>query len=372
MHYGVAQMSTAPWVVGAAVLAGGFGRRFSGLAGAVAGAAAGALALKVLGAFGVGLDAAPYFLGGMMLAGGFPHFSVTERAAKTKKPTKPERVELTAEQLEHVALLTAKIDSVSAPAKPLEVAWLVTVVGPENDDVHDLQGVCASVQEALGVYGTEHQRLVWQREDPRSALIGGDFPRSNDFVLSSDEAGELARVPDDSFRTRGVKVTRLFHLPLAPDHIIAVPDPKRPPHMVLPIGSVGAGTLKQFIGLDGETTDKHFVAFGGTGSGKSTIAEHLAFATAYDGLPLAWLDPHGVNTDNVLDYIVKFAPHRLDDVVMLDPGDAEGKWSLAYNPMAVCSRADVEPAHHVVMDLLESQAGLDSSATRARPWLLRR
>ena len=367
----------------------GFGNRsMNMLAGGVAALALSAGIASWLGV-GLALQATPVLLVVGVLAGAFPALAL--RFARTllslaaklvKSPGQPtvkrgdERYEMTPKEQEWLAEIDAKLKAVRKSAQPVEGVLRVTATGPEDDDERELREVCSNVQEALGVCGTEHQQLVWQSDDARAALVGGQFPRNNEFIVSSSELGELARVPDGQCKPRDVKVSRLNYMPLAADHIVPVPDPLRPPHDVLPIGSVGYGTLERQLGIDGATADKHFVCFGGTGSGKSTMAEHLAFATAYDGLPMVWIDPHGVNTGNLRDYIIKFAPHRLDDVVMLDPGDSQGNWSLAYNPMAVYplskgnparSDAEADAAYAVVMDLLESEASLVKTATRARP-----
>ncbi len=65
---------------------------------------------------------------------------------------------------------------------------------------------------------------------------------------------------------------------------------------------------------------KHTHIIGATGTGKSTLIANLILQDLKKGIGVTLLDPHG---DLVDDIIARLPKHRLQDVVLLDPSDAE-------------------------------------------------
>ncbi|WP_161685554.1 type IV secretory system conjugative DNA transfer family protein [Thermoanaerobaculum aquaticum] len=65
---------------------------------------------------------------------------------------------------------------------------------------------------------------------------------------------------------------------------------------------------------------QHVYIVGQTGTGKTTLIKKMIVADMQAGNGLAVIDPHGDLFDELLSHI---PPHRLDDVVILDPTDTE-------------------------------------------------
>lgn len=65
---------------------------------------------------------------------------------------------------------------------------------------------------------------------------------------------------------------------------------------------------------------QHLYIVGKTGSGKSTLLHNILAKLIEDGHGIAFIDPHGDEAENILDFI---PPKRIDDVVYFDPSDAD-------------------------------------------------
>ena len=71
----------------------------------------------------------------------------------------------------------------------------------------------------------------------------------------------------------------------------------------------------------------HLYIIGQTGTGKSTLIKQIIAQDINAGAGLALIDPHGDLSSEILDHI---PPHRVDDVVFLDPTDLDRP--LGFNP----------------------------------------
>lgn len=73
------------------------------------------------------------------------------------------------------------------------------------------------------------------------------------------------------------------------------------------------------VTLSPEQRLRHMYVIGATGTGKSTLLLNLIIQDIKNGLGIAVLDPHGDLIDNILGHIPE---DRFDDVILLDPADA--------------------------------------------------
>ncbi|MFA6523075.1 MAG: type IV secretory system conjugative DNA transfer family protein [Candidatus Peribacteraceae bacterium] len=135
------------------------------------------------------------------------------------------------------------------------------------------------------------------------------------------------------------EVATLFHFPNADyvPHIVHVLARKSdPPHDLPKMGEKDVSPFgltnyhNNFVPFGIKRTDRrrHLYVVGKSGVGKSKLLELLINDDIQNGEGIAVLDPHG----DLIDAIMRFIPrHRIDDVVLLDPGDLD--YPIAFNPL---------------------------------------
>lgn len=96
-------------------------------------------------------------------------------------------------------------------------------------------------------------------------------------------------------------------------------SPKLPQAGVL-IGYVSDGGAEQPVRLSDHQRPQHQYILGATGVGKSTLLLNQVMQDIEQGEGVALIDPHGDLYHQVL---AQIPAHRVDDVVLLDPGDRE-------------------------------------------------
>ncbi len=89
------------------------------------------------------------------------------------------------------------------------------------------------------------------------------------------------------------------------------------------------------VALSAEQRSRHLYAIGASGTGKSTLLLSMIAQDMKNGDGLAVLDPHG----DLIDQVIPHVPEdRLDDVVVIDPGDTE--YPIGFNILN--ARSDLE------------------------------
>lgn len=135
------------------------------------------------------------------------------------------------------------------------------------------------------------------------------------------------------------EVATLYHFPNADyvPHIVHVLARKADPPQDLPqAGEPGVSAFgitnyhNSFIpfGIRRSDRRRHLYTVGKSGSGKSKLLELLINDDLQTGQGIAVLDPHGDLVDAILRYVPE---HRIDDVILFDPGDTA--FPIAFNPM---------------------------------------
>lgn len=75
---------------------------------------------------------------------------------------------------------------------------------------------------------------------------------------------------------------------------------------------------------------EHIYIVGQSGTGKSTMMKDMMLSDIQKGHGVLYIDPHGPDTDDLLQYI----PYeRRNDVVLFDPSDTE--YTMAWNPLEI-------------------------------------
>jgi hypothetical protein len=187
--------------------------------------------------------------------------TIKVQTKQAQKQGSPESRPATPEELEQAAEIKFNLTAASKPGAAFEAAFRITVVGPADEERDELRELLHEIADGFSVYSTEYQHTALVPEDPRSAILGLDFPKEP-MVLNSAALAELIRVPNENCKPRGVKIARSRAIRLLPDHTLNIKDPWHPPKGLLTVGSVGRGTMEEYIAIDGEMTDTHFSAFG--------------------------------------------------------------------------------------------------------------
>jgi hypothetical protein len=89
------------------------------------------------------------------------------------------------------------------------------------------------------------------------------------------------------------------------------------------------------VRLSAEQRTRHTHIIGASGTGKSTLLFNLIRQDIEKGEGIAVLDPHGDLIDKILGII---PPNRIDDVVLVDPSDAE--YSVGFNILSAHSELE--------------------------------
>jgi DNA helicase HerA-like ATPase len=112
----------------------------------------------------------------------------------------------------------------------------------------------------------------------------------------------------------------------------------------LPVAEIVSRTVSVFavgtapgperpIGIDTKSRLQHMVTIGPTGSGKSTLIEHLAISDIRAGRPCVVIEPKKQLVDSVLDAL---RPEEAEAVVVLDASDMDAP--VGFNPLDVGDR----------------------------------
>ena len=112
------------------------------------------------------------------------------------------------------------------------------------------------------------------------------------------------------------------------------------------------------FGIKAKDRDRHMYVIGKTGMGKSTLLLNMAIQDIRNGEGLAFLDPHGLTVETLLDFIPE---ERIKDVVYFAPFDLE-------NPIAFNVMEDVgyDKRHLVVSGLMSTFKKIWEDAWSAR------
>lgn len=137
----------------------------------------------------------------------------------------------------------------------------------------------------------------------------------NSCVLSADEVGGLFHLPrSESSSIDNLKVSASRTLPLAP----ALKDVADSGQSEIEIGQNSYQGEINPIGLTADERARHVYIVGGTGTGKTTMIEHMAIQDMAAGRGLAVIDPHGDLAKSLLNHVPQ---NRINDVIYFNPED---------------------------------------------------
>ncbi len=105
--------------------------------------------------------------------------------------------------------------------------------------------------------------------------------------------------------------------------------PKPPADICLFAQTEFRGQVRRF-GIKTDDRRRHMYVIGKTGMGKTTIMENMVLNDIYAGHGLGLVDPHGDFAEKIINFI---PPHRINDVVYINPSDTE--YPIGFNILEV-------------------------------------
>ncbi|MBI2451308.1 MAG: type IV secretion system DNA-binding domain-containing protein [Parcubacteria group bacterium] len=148
------------------------------------------------------------------------------------------------------------------------------------------------------------------------------FEPKEEMILNIEELATIFHLPS------GLLETPKIRMALAK----SAPPPSGIPQEGIILGQNNYRGSSTSIRMSRDDRRRHLYVIGQTGTGKSSFLQEMIRQDVEAGEGLAVLDPHGDLIDKILSYI---PDSRLDDVILLDPGDLErpfGMNMLEYNP----------------------------------------
>lgn len=147
-------------------------------------------------------------------------------------------------------------------------------------------------------------------------VISRFFDEVYSYILTNEELGTIFHLPSISVETPTISWT---------------PSKRGEPPLNLPTENctyIGKTTFHESLvrfGIRRDDRRRHLYAIGKTGTGKTTLFENMVIQDMRNGEGVAVIDPHG----DFIERMLTFVPHnRVEDVVIMDPGDYEHPVSL--------------------------------------------
>ena len=189
--------------------------------------------------------------------------------------------------------------------------------------------IVQDMARALSVYErAENNRLIPLSNDDypyelhEEDLLNRQSRRSG-MLLNREELLGFVHLPGDEVRSPRLR-RQLTHTKAAP--------PSVPSTAGVFLGVNDHGGRSTEVRLTPEQRVRHTHIIGASGTGKSTLLFNLIRQDIESGQGVAVLDPHGDLIEKILGII---PPHRIDDVVLLDPSDEE--FSIGFNILSAHS-----------------------------------
>lgn len=230
-------------------------------------------------------------------------------------PVKPPEISQEAKQLS--ALEQETIDAVEEKTKQpgFETMIRLIVSAGENERakviLRDMTSALA-LFEAPGLNGLKATSSKTTSTKFVADFILRVFPiGGNTDILSTSELATIFHLPEAQFTSTNKAERQMTK---------QVDGPPTIPQEGLLLGFNDFRGSRKEIRLSPDDRRRHVYIIGQTGTGKSTLLEHLAVQDIAEGRGLAFVDPHGDVAEMLLGYIPK---ERMQDVIYFNPGDTD-------------------------------------------------
>jgi type IV secretory pathway TraG/TraD family ATPase VirD4 len=118
--------------------------------------------------------------------------------------------------------------------------------------------------------------------------------------------------------------------------------------------SQGISVKRLIFGIRRKDRTRHLYIIGKSGVGKTKLLELLIRSDVFFGHGVCIIDPHGDLIQSIIDFIPE---ERLDDVILINPGDRE--FPISFNPIANVVEEDRFPVTNELIEIFKKQFGND-------------
>lgn len=207
--------------------------------------------------------------------------------------------------------------------------------------------------DAMAVFGQKHRELrsALGRFTSEEAMFRRSNPGSKrGFLLSAEEIATLWHPPMGTVRSARMAMALIREV----EPPLFLPKPDEPD--VTELGRVQFRQQRERFGIRIDDLRRHLVAIGRTGCGKSTFLLNVLQQQVARGRGVILVDPHGQLADDLL---ARIASHRTNDVVVLDPTDAN---PVTLNPLYGPAGCDASLIADGVLTAFGQVFGLDAAS----------
>ena len=168
------------------------------------------------------------------------------------------------------------------------------------------QTVFSSAEKMLAI-----EDLQFQEFNLHSYTVAPKNVQRIRFLVDARQANCAFRLPIPSEDIPGVKLH--YVKPSIPPFEITTNDG-------IIIGESYSENSVVSVKISNQDRRKHIYIIGQTGTGKSNLLLNMIISDIYAGKGVCVIDPHGDLIDQI---VVRIPKHRVDDVILFDPGDTE-------------------------------------------------
>jgi hypothetical protein len=177
--------------------------------------------------------------------------------------------------------------------------------------------------------------LGWRKQDTmklQDKFIERFLDEKESEIINIEELASMYHLPNESVETPNIawSMTRKLEFPLN------IPTDQE--QGVRVFGLTDYRNQKKVFGLKALDRRRHSYVIGKTGTGKSSMLKNMIIGDIYDGNGICVIDPHG---DMIEDLLKAVPPHRVNDIILLDPSDMDYPIGINLLNMVNISQKDI-------------------------------
>jgi hypothetical protein len=158
--------------------------------------------------------------------------------------------------------------------------------------------------------------------------------KKTSLVLSANELATFWHMPLKNIKTSGIQQNKSVQLE-PPGNIPLLEDYEK--EQITALGKAKYHGSEKTFGMLVDDRRRHSYVIGKTGMGKSVLLENMIYSDIMSGKGIAVVDPHGDLAERAIDFVPS---HRINDLVIFDPGDRD--YPISFNMLEVRDEAQKE------------------------------